>query len=100
MAENEIKSLKSKRAQLSARLTRFATFIQNSANHQKPSEIKTRLDSIRVILSEFEDVHAQLESLDPSEVDEADIEEFENEYFKFVCSSKPRKFTKSQSGSR
>jgi hypothetical protein len=66
MAENEIKSLKSKRAQLRARLTRFATFIQNSSNHQKPSEIKTRLDGIRVILSEFEDVHAQLENLKTS----------------------------------
>jgi hypothetical protein len=50
MAENEIKSLKSKRAQLRARLTRFATFIQNPANHQKPDEIKTCLDGIRVIL--------------------------------------------------
>ncbi|CAH1379269.1 unnamed protein product [Tenebrio molitor] len=85
MAENEIKSLKSKRAQLRARLTRFATFIQNSANHQKPGEIKTRLDGIRVILNEFEDVHAQLKLLYPSEVNEKDIEEFANEYFKFVC---------------
>jgi hypothetical protein len=47
MTENEIKSLKSKRAQLRARLTRFAAFIQNSV---KPGEIKTRLDGIRVIL--------------------------------------------------
>jgi hypothetical protein len=33
----------------------------------------------------FEDVHAQLKLLDPSEINKEDIGEFENENFKFVC---------------
>ncbi|KAK9711080.1 hypothetical protein QE152_g25686 [Popillia japonica] len=53
--------LKSRKKVIKGQLTRFNTFISDTKNKSKLSEIETRLEKINLLFSEFDDVQFKLE---------------------------------------
>ncbi|KAK9702015.1 hypothetical protein QE152_g30216 [Popillia japonica] len=64
--------LKSRKKVIKGQLTRFNTFISDTKNKSKLSEIETRLEKINLLFSEFDDVQFKLELA--NEGDEEEIE--------------------------
>ncbi|XP_063915614.1 uncharacterized protein LOC135131698 [Zophobas morio] len=81
---NTVKSLKSKRAGVKQRLTRFQTFITNPRNVDQKLEISRRLKDVEPCMREYEDYHFQIAELDPSQVRDTDLIAFENDYYKII----------------
>jgi hypothetical protein len=80
----DLKSLKARRGNIKGRLTRFSNFFKDQENTNKFSEIKRRLQSVTSCLTEFEEVHSQIQELDATQATEVELIDFENEYYKVI----------------
>lgn len=63
MSAAEMNKLKSKRKKIRSSLTRFKTFVSNVdlENDSSVDEMKERVDRYVPLLSEFEDIHFQIQ---------------------------------------
>jgi hypothetical protein len=80
----DLKSWKARCGNIKGRLTRFSNFFKDQENTNKFSEIKLRLRSVPSCLTEFGEVHSQIQELDAIQAIEAELIEFENEYYKVI----------------
>jgi uncharacterized CHY-type Zn-finger protein len=80
----DLKSLKARRGNIKGRLTRFSNFFKDHENTNKFSEIKRRLQNVTSCLTEFEEVHSQIQELDATQATEVELIDFENEYYKVI----------------
>jgi hypothetical protein len=77
----DVKSWTVRRGNIEGRITRFSIFFKDQENTNKFSEINLRLQSVTSCLTEFEEVHSQIQELDAIQAMETELIEFENEYY-------------------
>lgn len=77
MEDNSLKILKSKRAQLKSKLTRFKSYLDSD----NTSQLKIRYKDFEGLLSLFEDIQGQIETIDDTPEDDSERETFENTYY-------------------
>ncbi|XP_051171033.1 uncharacterized protein LOC127287923 [Leptopilina boulardi] len=82
LSEEEIETLKRKRAPLKGKLTKFINFIDNKANKNKVTEIKMRLEGLSGILDVFESI--QLQGDAATKTTGKEFDEFEKLYYETI----------------
>ncbi|XP_063913270.1 uncharacterized protein LOC135129931 [Zophobas morio] len=85
---DEIKALKSKRANVRRKLTRFINFVNQEENKNKRDEISVRLQGIYSLLQEFEDYHTQIHVFDETQATEDELNNFEDDYYQIISEAK------------
>ena len=79
---SEISDLIIKRGVVKGKLTRFSTFLKENPTS---SQIQTRLNKIKLLLDQFDEIQLQIELLDKETNYTLDRETFENEYFTIIA---------------
>lgn len=88
---NELKSLIQKRKTIKSNLTRFANYVANLGDTINLTELKMRFEKAEPLLSEFENIHAEIIILEEnSDVHFKELETFETQYFDILSKAKDR----------
>ncbi|KAG7203872.1 hypothetical protein KM043_017926 [Ampulex compressa] len=83
-----IKSLKTKRATFKSQLTRFRRFIENYNAKRDLIELKTRINRLEQLFSNFETSQSQLEEIDESHDHLSDREIIEDTFYEITSKAK------------
>ena len=76
-----------KRRQIKAQLTRFSKFF-DSVTPPRICELETRLEQIKTVLSEFNEIQTQLELLNDDELMSEERDKFESKYFRLISDAR------------
>lgn len=67
--EIELKPLNTRRGQIKAQLTRFATFLDRLDSSYSISQLISRLEKVKLLWREFDDIQSHIELIDDCEED-------------------------------
>lgn len=81
---NELRSLIQKRGQVKGKLTRFNSFLESLSENSNLTQLKLRMQKLENILTEFEEIQAQIEEHDLSDSQE-ERESFETLYYELAA---------------
>ncbi|EZA62818.1 hypothetical protein X777_01848 [Ooceraea biroi] len=84
MAQKELSKLKKRRGAVKASLTRFKAFLENYSAERDHSVLKIRFEKAKSLLSEFEDVHLEIEVIE-DKGDEGARQLFEDCYYEYIA---------------
>ncbi|XP_050516051.1 uncharacterized protein LOC126890925 [Diabrotica virgifera virgifera] len=88
MADDQIKSLKSQRANLKGQITRFSNYLTSNKDKLDQYELMARLEKVEETLSKFDICQSALESLVDNEDHNSERDSFESAYYAAVSKAR------------